>query len=98
MTSIMDLEFELPFKFCSDEELLCELITPKILSITKIPLLSETNHKLHLELPFHNLSDYSIMHECMTTKDKLLLNFENNSFSNECMKLTEGLNTDNFSC
>ena len=31
-------------------------------------------------------------------KRQILVNFENNIFSNECMKLTEGLNTDNFSC
>ena len=95
---MIGLELDLPFKCCSDEEFLCELEISNQSSIRKIPLIFETIHKLYLELPFHNLSDYSIMHECMTTKDKLLVNFENNSFSSECLKLTEGLNTDNFSC
>ena len=61
----------LPFYKCSDKELFCELITPVRPLNTRIPYISETNYNLYLQLPFHSLSDYSIMHECMTSKDKL---------------------------
>ena len=50
----MGHKVELPFKFCSDEELLCELITPETLLNTRLSHVSVANYKFYFELPFHN--------------------------------------------
>ena len=89
---------ELPFNSCTDYELLYEFNMHNSHITNEINPTYSTNFKHYQELPFYNQSDFTIMNECITSKNKLLKNFENNNFSNDCVKLFEGLSEDIFSC
>ena len=87
----------LPFKNCNNDEL------GRVLSVGKNKVKSQhetitRNIIIAEQLPFFNCTDYVMLTECHTNKDKFLELFENNAFTSECYSLINGLHMDNYSC
>ena len=87
----------LPFKYCNDDELndILSVETNKVKSNidTKI-----TSSILAQNLPFQKCSDFVMLTECLTNKERFLEFFENNVFLSEYHSIIEGLTTDNYTC
>ena len=87
----------LPFRYCNDDEL------ESVLSIERKrdrPRYETMARDLipEKQLPFYNCTDYVMLTECLTNKDKFLELFENNAFISECHSLINGLLMENYSC
>ena len=51
-----------------------------------------------MQLPFQGCSDYSVMQEFTTSKEKFLQYFENNGFTSACNSILSDFYTNNYSC
>ena len=83
----------LPFNYCDDKEFF------DLLSVIK------SNHKSKMScssiaktLPYYSSTDYEMLRECLTNKDKFLEFLENNNFTSVYNDIIDGLSPEKFSC
>ena len=58
-------------------------------------------HQMRLlskELPFQNLTPFSLSQYFLSVKDKLFERLESNNFTKNCIKLVNGFSNDNYTC
>ena len=87
----------MPFQTCTNNELI------KILGnhLSKNDIQNKVhgiNIYLLKQLPFFGCSDYAVMQEYLSSKDKYLKYFENNGFTSACNSLLEDFYSENYSC
>ena len=87
----------LPFKYCNDDEL-NDILSVEINKVKTNTDTKITSSILAQNLPFHKCSDFVMLTECVTNKDRFLEFFENNAFLSEYHSIIEGLSTDNYTC
>ena len=91
-----------PFSSCNDAELGRILSVERNLGNTQNGTMAKnkTNNSTILAqyMPFYKCSDYWIQREYLSNTEKFLKTFENNAFTAECRRFTEGLTNENFSC
>ena len=92
-TKMIKLINNFPFKLCNNDELRGVLSV-----VSRNRKIVTTNESLAQTLPFFVCSDYEMLSQCLTNKDKFLELFENNSFTSQCFNLKEGLSMENYSC
>ena len=92
-TKMIKLKNNFPFKLCNNDELRGVLSV-----VSRNRKIVTTNESLAQTLPFFVCSDYEMLSQCLTNKDKFLELFENNSFTSQCFNLKEGLSMGNYSC
>jgi len=91
------MEDDLPFKYCNNDEII-DIFYTKNSTETSSNKSKMTSVILAQNLPFYKCSDFIMLTECLSSKERFLDFFENNNFTTEYQNIIEGLTTENFSC
>ena len=87
-----------PFQKCSDDEFNKIICTNTDRQNPRRHTIKLTNSYVSYQLPFYNCSDYEIILEFMSAKNKFLEIFEENNFTKYYDNIVEGFSNENFSC
>ena len=91
------MDDELPFIICNNDEII-DLFSENNNTKKSLNKTNMTSVILAQNLPFHKCSDFVMLTECLTNKDRFLEFFENNNFTSEYQNIIDGLSTENYSC
>ena len=91
------MDYDLPFKYCNNDEIFDIFSTENSIK-QPVHEIRMTSVILAQNLPFYKCSDFAMLTECLTNKERFLDFFENNNFTSEHKNIIEGLSTEKFSC